>query len=197
MPSTLTGPLPFRALARLFEIDEPGESGYQTVMFPAELEVKCEDSLKDNQHVYALKARRKRIALIRVKAENKGSDDLRVPLGDAKLTAGGQSYGVESPATLLRKFSEFTWDFLLYAIFSFHPVLVVVDLFLLLTGPLYNRRLRKQLRSLSDGELLLKPGEGKEVLLGFRGVPKGTDQRRLLLYCGRDGERHEIDRVLV
>ena len=58
-----------------------------------------------------------------------------------------------NPAALIRKFSEFTWDFLLYTLIDFHPVLAVVDISVLLTGPLYNRRLKKQLRGLADSEM--------------------------------------------
>ena len=154
---------------------------------PVELDVKCEDFLKDNQHLYALKARRKKIALIKVDVANKHSADVRILLGDSKLIAGDQSYKVETPATIIRKFSEFTWDFLLYMILVFEPVLLAVDIFFFLSGPLYNRRLKKQLHSLSDGEMLLKPGECKKALVGFRGVSKPADQLQLF-YCRRDGE---------
>ena len=161
---------------------------------PVEPDVKCEDFLKDNHHVYALKARRKKIALIGLEAANKHSADVRIFLGASKLIAGEQSYKVEPPATVIRKLSEFTWDsllYLLYAILDFHPVLAPLDIFCLLFGPLYNRRLKKQLHSLSDGEMLLKPGECKKALLGFRGVSKGADQLQLL-YCCRDGEKQQV-----
>jgi hypothetical protein len=154
---------------------------------PVELDVKCEDFLKDNQHLYAFKARRKKIALIKVDIANKHSAEVRILLGDSKLIAGEQSYNVETPATIIRKFSEFTWDFLLYMILVFEPVLLAADIFFFLSGPLYNRRLKKQLHSLTDSEMLLKPGECKQALLGFRGVSKGTDQLQLL-YCCHDGK---------
>ena len=154
---------------------------------PVALDVKCEDFLKDNHHVYALKARRKKIALIKVDVANKHSADVRVLLGDSKLIAGAKSHNVETPATIIQKFSEFTWDFLLYMILVFEPVLLAVDIFFFLSGPLYNRRLKKQLHFLSDSEMLLKPGERKEALLGFRGVSNGADQLQLL-YCCHDGE---------
>ena len=158
---------------------------------PIALDVKCEDFLKDNRHVYALKARRKKIALICVEAVNKHSADVRILLGDSKLIAGDQSYKVETPSTIVRRFSEFTWDFLLYMILVFQPVLLAVDIFFFLSGPLYNRRLRKQLHSLSDGEMLLKPGECKKAFLGFRGVSNGADQLQLL-YCCQDGEKQQV-----
>jgi hypothetical protein len=155
------------------------------------LDVKCADFLKDNPHVYAIKARRKKIALISVEAANTQSAHVRLLLADSKLVAGGQTYKAESPTTIIRRFSEFTWDFLLYAIFAFHPVLAAVDIFFLLTGPFYNRRLRKQLESLSDGEVLLKPGERKKVLIGFQGVSMTPEQLQLA-YCSADGKNVQV-----
>ena len=156
-----------------------------------ELDVKCEDVLRNNTHLYAHKAKRKKIALIGVEAANRHSADIRIELGASKLVAGDQSYGVESPGVIIRKFSEFTWDFVVYSILDFHPLLAVVDAFFFLTGPLYNRRLRKQLHLLSDGEMVLRPGESMKVILGFRGVSKAPTQLHLL--CRRDaGGRLEI-----
>ena len=156
------------------------------------LDVKCEDFLKDNHHFYALKARRKKIALIGVEAANTHSTEVRILLGDSKLIAGEQSYKVETPSIIIKRLSEFTWDFLLYAIFDFQPVLAAVDVVVFLTGPLYNRRLKKQVHSLSDSEMVLKPGECKKALLGFRGVPKAADQLELLLHWWRDGEKQQL-----
>lgn len=165
--------------------------GYIAMKNPVEFDVNCEDFLKDNQHLYALKARRKKIALIIVKVANKHSADVRIVLGDSKLIAGGQRYNVETPANIIRKFSEFTWDFLIYMILVFEPVLLAVDLFFFLTGPLYNRRLKRQLHSLADGEMLLGPGECKEALLGFRGVSKGVDQLQMFYSCD-NGEMQQV-----
>lgn len=164
--------------------------GHIAMKHPVTLDVTCEDFLKDNRHVYALKARRKKIALICVEAVNKHSADIHILLGDSILIAGDQTYKVETPSVIIRKFSEFTWDFLLYAILVFQPVLLAVDIFFFLSGPLYNRRLRKQLHSLSDGEMLLKPGECKKALIGFRGVSKGAGQLQLW-YCCQDGEKQQ------
>ena len=153
--------------------------------------VKCEDFLRDNPHLYAHKAKRKKIALISVEAGNRDSTEIRIGLGTAKLRIGEQGYAVESPGLIIRKFSDFTWDFLVYSILVFQPVLVVVDAFFFLTGPLYNRRLRKQLHLLSDGEMVLRPGESMKAILGFRGVSKAPTQLHLLCR-GNSGERLEI-----
>jgi hypothetical protein len=118
--------------------------------------------------------------MIHVEAANRDSAGIRIELGTAKLVVGGREYGVESPGLIIRKLSEFTWDFVVYSIPDFHPVLVFVDAFLFLTGPLYNRRLKKQLRLLSDGDMTLGPGECKQAILGFRGVTKGPAQFRLI-----------------
>jgi hypothetical protein len=139
-----------------------------------ELEIKCDDFLRDNPHLYVHKAKRKKIALIRIEAANRHSSEIRIDLRATTLFAGEQSHSVERPDSLIRNLSEFTWDFVLYTILDFHPVLAAVDLFVFLTGPLYNRRLRKQLHLLSDGEMLLRPGECKQAILGFRGVTKAA-----------------------
>lgn len=158
---------------------------------PVDLDVKCEDFLKDNHHVYASRARRKKIALISVEAVNKSATDVQLILGASKLIAGEQSCNVEAPAIINRKLSEFTWDFLLYLILDFQPVLAAVDVFFFLTGPLYNWRLRRQLHSLTNSEMRLKPGDCKQALLGFRGVSKRADQVQLSYCCG-DGEQRQV-----
>lgn len=156
-----------------------------------ELDVKCEDFLKDNPHLYAHKAKRKKIALISVEAVNRDLTELRIELGGAKLHVGEQTYAVESPGVIIRRLSEFTWDFLVYSVLVFQPALVVVDAFLFLSGPLYNRRLRKQLHLLSDGEMILVRGDRKKAILGFCRVSKGAAQLQLA-YRRDDGERREI-----
>ena len=155
------------------------------------LDVKCVNFLKDNQRVYALKAARKKIALIGLDATNSHSSDVRLVLGSSQLIADGKSFPVESRAVILRKLSPFTWDFLIYLIFDFHPVLAAIDAFLFLTGPIYNWRLRWQLKLLSDGETLLRPGESTKVVLGFRGVSTKPDQLKLCYCCG-DGETQTL-----
>jgi hypothetical protein len=142
----------------------------------AELDVTCADSLKDNRRLYAHKARRKKIAMISFEAINPGPTEIRIVLGAATLVADGQRHGVESPAIILRECREFTWDFLVYAILDFHPVLVFVDAAIFLTGPLYNRRLQKQLHLLTASDMIVAPGACRTALLGFRGVPKGPAQ---------------------
>lgn len=161
----------------------------------AELDLKCEDFLKDNHHLYAVKARRKKIALITVEATNRTSTDVRLMFGDSKLMAGEQSHSVETPAIINRKLSEFTWDFAFYAILDFQPLLAAIDGFFFLTGPLYNRRLKRQLRSLSDGDTILKPGESKKAILGFRNVSKVADRLQLGYRCGESQEQ-QVECVL-
>ena len=74
------------------------------------LDVKCVNFLKDNPRVYALKAARKKIALIGLDATNRHSSDVRLVLGSAQLIAAGKSFPVERRAVILRKLSPFTWD---------------------------------------------------------------------------------------
>src|SRR3989442_8822420 len=76
------------------------------------LDVKCEDFLKDNRHLYVRKAKRKKIALISVELANTHSGDVRLLLGAATLIAGERRYNVERRAIIIRKLSEFKWDFL-------------------------------------------------------------------------------------
>ena len=152
------------------------------------IHLKCTDFLKDNPRLYAFKARRKKIALIHLEAENKGSDDVKLDLSSGKLFVGSQPCAVESPEVILRKFSEFTWDFAIYAILDFHPVLLALDVLVFLTGPLYNRRVKRQLQSLADGELVLRAGERKHILLGFRGVSRKPDRLEIPCSCN-DGQR--------
>ena len=135
------------------------------------IEFECENYLNDNSHLYATKATRKKIALIRIEATNRHSADVRLLLGSTRLIAGGKSYEAEQPAVVIRKLSEFTWDFLLFAITDmFNPVTAILEGFVFLGGPLYNRRLRRKLKLLTDADLSLSPGESKVALLAFRGV---------------------------
>jgi len=143
------------------------------------LEICCSDFLKDNPHVYAHKARRKKIALIKLDLANEGDAAVEVDLGAAHLIAGGNSHAAEAPETLIKKFREFTWDFILFAIFDFHPLLVMIDLFFLVTGPLYNRRLRRQLRQLTNESITLKAGEKKSVVLGFLNMMQAPESVKL------------------
>ena len=141
------------------------------------LDVSCRDLLGGNSRLYAHKARRKKIALVGVELTNSGPGPQRVHLGRAMLTAGDREHTVERPGVILRKLGEFTWDFFLFAILDMHPVFIITDLGLFLFGPIYNRRLRRQLRELTDADLVLPAGGVHTVVLGFRGVPAGTPCR--------------------
>ncbi len=158
------------------------------------IRVTCVDVLKDNQHVYARKARRKKIALVRIEATNPLSRDVQVLLGTAQLTAAGQTLGIEPPPAVLRSLSEFTWDFLLYSIVDFHPIAAAIDVCLFLTGPIYNRRLRRQLALLSDRDMVLHPGESKTAIAAFRGACKQLQRLNVAFRCGV--ERGEVQCAL-
>ena len=113
------------------------------------LDVRWDNFLKDNHHWYAIKATKKRIALIRIEVTNRESSDVQIVLGASKLTAGGNSYDAERPTVVIRKLSEFTWDFLLFSITDlFHPVTALMEGLVFLTGPLYNRRFETATRAL-------------------------------------------------
>lgn len=155
------------------------------------LDVKCGDFLKGNDHLYARKARRKKIAFIRIDVTNRHSSEARLLLSTSTLTAGGKTYSVESPAVVIRKLSEFTWDFLLYLIVDFHPITASIEAFLFLTGPLYNWRLRRQLALLMDGDFVLSPGESKSALIAFRGVSKDLERLVTLIRVGDHEEKIE------
>ena len=160
---------------------------------PMTLGVKCDDLLKDNSHWYALKARRKKIALLRVEVTNTQSSDVLVRFGSTKLFAGGKTFGTESPAVILRKFSEFTWDFLVYVLLDFHPVMAIFDVSLLLFGPLYNRRLKRQLALLTDADLSLRPSESKTAIVAFRGVAKELERLTIVFRCGGTTEELSLN----
>jgi hypothetical protein len=153
------------------------------------LDVKCDDFLKDNRHFYAVKAARKKIAIVRVEVTNRNSSDARLLFGSSKLAAGGKEFDVVSPAVAVRKLSEFTWDFLLFAILDFHSIIALFELFVFLGGPLYNRRLKRKLALLTDGEMLLSPGESKTALLAFRGVRRDLERLTIVCRCGEGGEQ--------
>ena len=151
---------------------------------------RCEDHLRGNPHVYAHKARRKKIALIRVELRNQGSDSVRLDLSNAELEAGARFVSVVSPERILRRFSEFTWDFLLFAVLDFHPILIAADLFFLICGPLYNRRLKRQLSELTNSAIELQPGESRTVLLGFEA--SGEAPTSLKIPMQSDGQGRQL-----
>jgi hypothetical protein len=132
------------------------------------VEVRCDNFLSDNRHVYAIKANRKKIAIIHIQVTNRDTSGVQLLLGSSKLFADGEAHDAEDPEKIVCKLSEFTWDFLLYSIVDFHPVTAIIDMSLLLTGPIYNRRLKRQLALLSNEDLSLSAGESKSALLAFR-----------------------------
>lgn len=152
------------------------------------VDIKCEDVLKGNSYLYAHKSRRKKIALVRIEVTNPLSAEVQVRFGLTKLIAGGKTFAAESPAVILRKLSEFTWDFLIYPVLDFHPLTAIFEVCVLLSGPLYNRRLRRQLALLTDADLTLRPGESKTVMVAFRGVPKVLERLTIVF---RGGETEE------
>lgn len=157
------------------------------------LDAKCDDVLKDNSHWYALKARRKKIALIRVEVTNTQSSDVLIRFGSTKLIAGGKTFGSDSPAVILRKLSEFTWDFFVYALLDFHPIKAVLDVSLLLFGPLYNRRLKRQLALLTNVDMTLRPGESKSAIVAFRGVASELERLMIAFRCGETDEELSVN----
>lgn len=75
---------------------------------PVKLEIASKDFLAENGHVYAIKAKQKRIAIVQITATNQTPADVRLLLGLSKLTAHGSIYGVEQPETVIRRLGEFT-----------------------------------------------------------------------------------------
>ena len=140
------------------------------------LGIQCDNVLKDNGHWYAVKARKKKIALVRIEVTNPLSADVQVRLGSTKLIAAGKTFVAESPAVILRKLSEFTWDFFLYPLLEFSPITAAIEICIALTGPLYNRRIRRQLVLLTDADMTLRPGESKTAIVAFRGVAKEVER---------------------
>jgi hypothetical protein len=178
--------------ARLMSI-YPACSQPNVMKPPGELEVRCDDFLKDNRHFYVSKARRKKIALISVQVVNKSAARAQLFLDASKLIVDDRTYHLERCETVIRKLSEFTWDFLLYLILDFHPVAAAVDICVFLSGPIYNRRLRKQLGSLCDREIFLMPGESKKVQLGFHARSEGPRQLQLPYCCGGETRQLQCD----
>ncbi len=154
-----------------------------------QIDIRCDNFLANNRHAYALKATRKKITVVRLRAKNEGDSAVRLHLGSSKLTVGGQTYVVEDPGKIIRQLGEFTWDFLLYSIIDFHPISAIIDASIFLTGPLYNRRLQRQLGLLSNGEMCLSAGESKTCLLAFQCAPKNLERLSLLVATSKDGEQ--------
>jgi hypothetical protein len=155
------------------------------------VDIKCCDFLAGNDRVYARKARRKKIALVRIDVTNGEAVPVVVQLGTSSLIAAGSTHRPEDPAVVVRKLGEFTWDFLLYSIIDFHPVTAVLDMAVFLTGPLYKRRLKRQLKGLTAGELRVRPGETKTAVVAFRGVGQKPEQLTTILRVG-DVERAQV-----
>ena len=152
------------------------------------IQVTCDDFLKENQRWYAIKARRKKIAIVRIEVTNGGQSDVRLDLGSSRLTAGGKEFTPEKPEVVIRKLSEFTWDFLVFAITDLLSFVALMEFFVFLCGPLYNRRLKRQLASLSVGEVSLSPGESKTLLIAFRGVKRELERLTLPYRSDQGGE---------
>jgi hypothetical protein len=131
--------------------------------------------------MYAAKARRKKIALVRIDVTNGDAIPVVARVGLSSLIAAGTTYYPEEPAEIVRKLGEFTWDFLLYSLIDFHPVTAVLDMAVFLSGPLYKRRLKRQLKSLSNEDLLVPPGESKTAIVAFRGVAQKPDKLTMVL----------------
>ncbi len=142
--------------------------------------------------MYAIKARRKKIVIVRVEVTNPLPTDVQVRLGSTKLTAAGKTFAAESPAVILRKLSEFTWDFFLYPLLEFSPITAAIEICVALTGPLYNRRLRRQLALLTDADLSLRPGESKTAIVAFRGAAQELERLTILFRCGAGEEELHV-----
>ena len=155
------------------------------------LDVRCADFLKDNHRAYVQKARRKKIALISVDVTSRHSSDVRLVFGSTQLIAGGHSFPVETRSKILRKLSAFTWDFLFYLVIDFHPVTAAIEAFFFVTGPIYNWRLRRHLSRLTDADVVLRPGQAGQFVLGFRGVSSQPERLDLYVSDG-SGERRTI-----
>jgi len=105
---------------------------------------------------------------------------VRILLGASKLIASERSYNVESPAAIIGSCRSSRGIPGVYGA-------------RLSAGPGGGRffglpdwtdlqpEMKAQLSALSDGEMLLKPGERKTALLGFRGVPAGADQLEVVI----------------
>jgi hypothetical protein len=156
------------------------------------LTIKCEDVLKGNSYLYAHKSRRKKIAIVRIEVTNPLSADVQVAFGSTKLIAGGKTFVAESPAVILRKLSEFTWDFLIYPLLDFDPLTAIFEVCVLLSGPLYNRRLRRQLALLTDTDLTLRPGESKSVMVAFRGAAKELERLTIVFRSGEATAEQQV-----
>jgi hypothetical protein len=155
------------------------------------VDVKCSDFLARNDHLYARKARRKKIALIRIDVTNGDALPVVVRLASASLTADGRTYHPEDATLIVRKFGEFTWDFLLYSLIDFHPVTAVLDMAVFLSGPLYKRRLRRQLKMLTNADLPVPPGASKTAVLAFRGVAQKPE--KLTMFLGVNGDERTVE----
>lgn len=186
------------------------------------LEIVCRDFLKDNNHSYARDAADRRITLVEVRATNQCPFEMRLMLGSSRLTSIEDDRQVVTSAlgssVLLQELlsgwgwprrrvaSEAMWGVLVAAnaiIFwaahgvepdrwvALWPFLLFVPLLFSL-GPLYNYRLRRQLASLSNGDLLLMPGESKTALIAFRDAATLFDHLLIPLRRG-DAEPESIE----
>jgi hypothetical protein len=152
--------------------------------------LRCADMLRDARALHLAKARWKRYALIRCALENAGPAEVAIHAGRSTLEAGGSEYSTEPRDVVIRRCSEFTWDFLAYLILDFGWITGIFDLLCLATGRLFNRRLRKKLASIADGDAAVAPGGRWEGILAFQKVPRGGKGTVVLRYTPRgEGER--------
>ena len=151
------------------------------------------DFLKDDARWYARRARRKKIALIQLDAENTTASPITVDFARAKLSVGERSYAAEKQATIVSKLSTFQWDFLFYWILHFSVIELAIELSLFFAGTLFNRSLRKQLSSLLDRQLTLRPGERLRGLVAFEKAAS-VDAAKLEIPWSVDGTRFEWTR---
>jgi hypothetical protein len=151
--------------------------------------LRCADMLRDSKALHLAKVKWKRYALIRCLLENTGQSEATIHAGASTLEAGGSEHSPEPRDVVFRKCSEFTWDFLAYLILDFGWVTGVIDLLFLATGPLFNRRLRRKLASIADGDAAVAPGGRWEGILAFRKVPRGKGTVVLRYTPRGEGER--------
>jgi len=124
------------------------------------------------------------IPIIEVTATNRCSFEIQLMLGSAKLTSSGTGYPAESsPIDADTAFRQLSWRLGDWepGDWGWWPALdpagcltAVVPSVLLfgLIGWLCDRRRRRDLTSLADGELRLSPGETRSALIAFPAIPR-------------------------
>ncbi len=148
------------------------------------------DFLGDGRQWFAPRARRKKIALIRLAARNDGSAPITVDFAQSRFSVSGQHHEAESRDTITGRLSTFQWDFLFYWILHFSIIELAIELSLFLAGTLFNRSLRKRLSSILDRQLTMQPGERLQGLVAFRKVVS-VDGAELEIPWSVDGAHFE------